>query len=198
MSFFRFILVAVVTFLAVGATSASAADWPLPAPVGYAQAGCGGCNVGYAPIVYATPVTPAPIVVGTGCGGCGGYAPTPAYSNWGCGGCGAPVAYSGCCGVTGPVAFGCGNCGIPAVYTPPAPIYVVNQGPEYVGPGVTVPFHTYAPPAQYAPPPAYPPYYSHRYYPRVAYGAHAYYHPHLYGPRLYGPRSYWRRPYWHG
>lgn len=170
MIFFGSIFVAAATFLAVGA--ASAADWPLPAPVGYAQSGCGGCNAGYAPILYATPVMPAPIVVGTGCSGCGGYAPAPAYGNWGCGGCRAPVASGGCCAAAAPVGYGCGGCGVPAVYTPPAPIYVVNQGPEFVGPGVMVPYHTYAPPAEYAPPPAYPPYYSHR--------------------------SYWRRPYWHG
>ena len=51
---------------------------------------------------------------------------------------------------------GCGNCGAPAVYTTPAPLYVVNQGPAFEGPGLMVPYHSYAPPAEYAPPPAYP------------------------------------------
>ena len=119
MSFYRSILVAIAAFFAVGATSASAdcCNWAPAAPVVYGQGGCGGCATAYAPIVYATPVVPAPIIV-QGCGGCGTYAP-------------APVAYSGCCAAPAPVTYGgCGGCGVPAVYTTAAPMYVVNQGPD--------------------------------------------------------------------
>jgi hypothetical protein len=103
-------------------------------------------------------------------------------------------------------SYGCGGCGSPAVYTAPAPLYVVNQGPDFTGPGVTVPYETYAPPAQYAPPPYYPSYRPHGYYHGgqayyrggyyrggQGYYRHAYYHPHAY----YGGRPYAHR-YWHG
>ena len=86
----------------------------------------------------------------------------------------------------------------------PAPIYVVNQGPEYAGPGLMVPYRTWSPAAAYAPPSAYPyvpgygygapPYVHHLYRapaPRIAYREHFYAHPHYYGPM---PR--WR-PYPH-
>ena len=110
----------------------------------YAQGGCGTCGAtAYAPIVYATPIAPAPIAVGYGCGACG--TPTAAVTFV------PPVAPT--------PTYGCGGCGSPAVYNAPAPLYVVNQGPDFSGPGVTVPYETYAPPAQYAPPPYYPPYY---------------------------------------
>jgi hypothetical protein len=93
-------------------------------------------------------------------------------------------------------------CGTPAVYTTPAPLYVVNQGPDYVGPGVMEPYRTYAPPAQYAPPPGYPPYagypvhrayypMAHPYYPGRHYYPQAAYHPHAWAPRYY-PHRYWR------
>ncbi len=86
----------------------------------------------------------------------------------------------------------CNTCGVQTpVYTQPAPLYVVNQGPDYSGPGVMVPFRTYAPPAEYAPPPYYPSY-GRRYYPRPYYH-HAYYHPRMYyGNRPYYPHHYWR------
>jgi hypothetical protein len=185
MSFHRSVFVAIATVFSVGLTSAAfAGEWG-----GY-NSGCGGCGAAYvpayAPTIYATPIAPAPITVG-GCGGCGTpsaavtfaapVAPTPAYSPWaggfGNGGCG--------CGASAPV-----------VYAVPAPIYVVNQGPEYNGPGVMVPYRTYAPPMEYAPPPVYPPYFAHpHHYYRTA---HVYYHPHMY----YGTRPYPHRPYWHG
>jgi len=217
MSFHRSILVAIATMITVGMTQvafAGCCDWGGQAPVVYAQPGCGGCGtVAYAPIIYATPIAPQPIAVG--CGGCGApvtccassvavtYAAPVAQWGGGCGGCGAPVGYGGYGGFGGGYS-GCGNCGVPAVYTTPAPLYVVNQGPDFEGPGLMVPYHSYAPPAEYAPPPAYPPYaggygggYPHRYYPHVAYGA-GYYHPHVMAPH-YGPRPYWHRPaYWRG
>ena len=82
------------------------------------------------------------------------YAAPVAQWSGGCGGCGAPVGYGG----YGGGDSGCGNCGVTAVYTTPAPLYVVNQGPDFEGPGVFVPYHSYAPPAEYAPAPDYPPY----------------------------------------
>src|SRR6202043_878182 len=184
-----------------------------------AQYGCGGCGTAaYAPIIYATPIEPQPIAVG--CGGCGApvtccapsvaayAAPVPQWGG-GCGGCGAPVGYGGYGGGYGGGYSGCGNCGTPAVYTTAAPLYVVNQGPAFEGPGLMVPYHSYAPPAEYAPPPAYPPYaggyggggyaggygggygggYAHPYpmHSRVAYGG-GYYRPHVMGLHYYGGR----------
>jgi hypothetical protein len=238
MSFKRSILVAIATMITVGMTQvafAGCCDWGGQAPVAYAQTGCGGCGtVAYAPVIYATPIAPAPIAVGTGCGNCGAPVtccafaqPVAPVAQWGggCGGCGAQAVYGGVAGYGGGYNgggySGCGNCGVPAVYTTPAPLYVVNQGPAFEGPGVMVPFHSYAPPAQYAPPPAYPPYADapeegyeggyaggygggyarpypmHRYYPHVAYGG-GYYHPHVMAPH-YGARPYMmHRPYWRG
>ncbi|SRR5579875_2903714 len=211
MSFHRSLLVALATLVTAGVATAAHAgccDWGGPAPVAYSQWGCGGCGTAYAPIIYATPVAPAPISVG--CGGCGAptaaiafappVAPAPTYLNWagGCGTCGVPAqAYYAGCGTCGwPANYGyagCGGCGIQAVYTAPAPLYVVNQGPNFTGPGVMVPYHTWAPPAEYAPPPAYPPYlYRHRYYP-APYYRHVYYRPRVYGPRYYGPHFV---PHW--
>src|SRR5580704_19360848 len=224
MSFQRSILVAIATLITVGMTQ-----------VALAQNGCGGCGTAvYAPVIYATPIEPQPIAVG--CGGCEApvtccapsvAAYTAPVAQWGsgCGGCGAPVGYGGYGGYGGGYGGGynngCGNCGVPAVYTTPAPLYVVNQGPAFEGPGLMVPYHSYAPPVEYAPPPAYPPYaggyaggyggaygggygggYAHRYYPHVAYGGGGggYYHPHMMAPHYgYGARPYMmHRPYWRG
>jgi hypothetical protein len=235
MSFQRSILVAIATLITVGMTQ-----------VASAQTGCGGCGTAaYAPLIYATPVEPQPIAVGTGCGNCGApvsccapsftaaYAAPVAQWGGGCGGCGSPVGYGGYGGGVGYGGYGggygagysgCGNCGVPAVYTTPAPLYVVNQGPAFEGPGLMVPYHSYAPTAEYAPPPAYPPYaggyqggygggyaggygagygggYAHAYpmRPHVAYGGGGgYYRPHMMAPH-YGARPYMmHRPYWRG
>ena len=218
MSFQRSILVAIATLITMGMTQ-----------VASAQTGCGGCGgVAYAPVIYATPIAPQPIAVG--CGNCGApvtccapsvaasYAAPVAQWGGGCGGCGAPVGYGGYGGYGGGYGggySGCGNCGGPAVYTTPAPLYVVNQGPAFEGPGLMVPYHSYAPPVEYAPPPVSPPYaggyaggygggygggYAHRYYPHVAYGGQGYYHPHMMAPHYgYGARPYMmHRPYWRG
>jgi hypothetical protein len=194
MSFHRSLFVAVATLFAVGMAPSAFAQCCggyAPAPVYSQPAPCGGCGTPvYAPIVYAIPVAPAPINVG--CGVCGTptaavtfippVAPTPVPAWNGCGACApAPVTWNPCntCGVQTPV------------YTQPAPLYVVNQGPDYSGAGMMVPFRTYAPPAQYAPGPYMPPY-AHRYFPRPYYH-HAYYHPRMYyGSRPYYPHHYWR------
>jgi len=201
MSFNRVTLVALATFFTIGMTSLASAGCcnyggysgsvvyvpvapttyggcgggcgaPL-APVTY---GCGNCGGPTAATIYAQPVAPAPIVVsapiGGGCGNCGGW--------------GAGWASSG----------GCGGCGITPYAVEPSPqLYVVNQGPDYSGPGLTVPYATYSPETAYAPAadypyvpgygygrPAYPHYYSHRYYgERYAFHAPAYMHPRFYG-----------------
>ena len=232
MSFKRSILVAIATLITAGMTQvafAGCCDWGGQQPVAYAQTGCGGCGTAaYAPIIYATPVAPQPIAVG--CGNCGApvtccapsiaasYAAPVAQWGTGCGGCGAPVGYGGYGGYGGGYNNGCGNCGVPAVYTAPAPLYVVNQGPDFEGPGLMVPYHSYAPPAEYAPAPASPPYeggygggygggngggygggYARPYpmRPHLAYGG-GYYRPHVMGPH-YGARPYMmHRPYWRG
>jgi hypothetical protein len=221
MSLHRSILVAVATLFSIGMTSvafAGCCDWGTPAPVAYMQGGCGGCGGAYASIIYATPVVPAPIYVGGGCGGCGAPVTSCCGTSAAAWGGGYGAGYGGGYGYNGLGGGGCGGCGTQAVYTTPAPLYVVNQGPDYSGPGVMEPYRTYAPPVEYAPPPGYPPYalqagyepspayspygYPHRYYPRVGYGMgyrqHMYYHPHLYAPRAYGPRPYAPRPYWRG
>src|SRR5580692_12782467 len=228
MSFQRSILVAIATLITVGMTQvafAGCCEWGGQAPIAYAQTGCGGCGTAaYAPIIYATPVEAQPIAVG--CGGCGApvtccapsvaaYAAPVGYGG-GYGGYGG--GYGGYGGYGGGYG-GCGGCGTPAVYTTPAPLYVVNQGPAFEGPGLMVPYHSYAPTAEYAPPPAYPPYaggygggyaggygggygggYAHAYpmHPHVAYGGGGYYRPHVMGPHYYGGRPMMHRSYWRG
>ena len=198
MSFHRSVFVALATVFVVGMAPSAFAQccgYQAPAQTYYAPApveqgcACGGVQA-YAPIVYATPVAPAPINVG--CGACGTpiaamtfapqVAPTPTWGN-GCGVCGAPA----------PVAYNpCNTCGEAAtpVYTQPAPLYVTNQGPDYSGAGIVVPYRTYAPQAQYAPGPYYPSY-ARRYYPRP------YYHHAYYAPRYYGRPNYGRPYYGH-
>jgi hypothetical protein len=239
MSFHRVTLVALATLFTVGMTSLASAccDFGYSAPVVYAPVGyggygggggggCGGCGAPTAAAVYAVPVAPAPIAVstvvapfggpccnyngcgncgmGAGCGNCGGWGGGAAWSG-GCGGCGGG-GWSG----------GCGSCGNSVAYAAP---YVVNQGPVYSGPGLSVPYATYSPEASYAPAtdypyvpgygygqPAYPNYYARSYYrQRYAFHSPVYMHPRYYGgPARYSgrPAYYGRRPYgygrWHG
>lgn len=131
-----FVLAALFTAGMTSVASAGCCDWGVRAPVAYAPVayGCGGCGTPPAAIVYAQPVAPPP--------------PPP-----------APVAVS-------PWAWGTGcGCHRSVVYaapavepTPiaPAPIYVVNQGPDYTGPGIMVPYRTWSPTASYITPGAYP------------------------------------------
>jgi hypothetical protein len=162
MSLHRTILVAVAT-LATGLSSAAFANccgYAAPAPTYYAPPSpCGGCGGGvaaYAPTTYATPIAQAPLAVG--CGGCGTPAAVATYAPaWGtgCGSCGTPSAAVTFAAPVAPTptwganwGTGCGGCG---VATQPAPLYVVNQGPEYTGPGIMVPYRTWARPAAYSP-----------------------------------------------
>jgi hypothetical protein len=125
---------------------------------------CCGAPVVYAPapVVYAAPV---PVAV-----------PVP-----------TPIAV--------PVMAGCG-CSSRGLYAAPtpvaaAPIYVVNQGPDYSGPGVMVPYRTYSPAAAWAPATGYPYVHAH------GYAHHYFYHRHGYGPRYgYYPRGNLRPVHW--
>ena len=111
-------------------------------------------------------------------------------------------------GGCGGIGCGCGSCGcgrglLYGLAAAPAPIYVVNQGPEYSGPGIMVPYHTYSPQAGFVAPYDYPYIsgrgygYGHRYgygcatamririiahRPRFAYGERGYVHPHRLRP----------------
>lgn len=160
----RVTFVALATFLTVGSASTAFACCGAPAPAYYAPTGCGGCApapVTYVPAVEVAPPPPPPVQVAV-----------PAWS--GCG-CGRPVVYAAPPVEVTPVA--------------PAPIYVVNQGPEYSGPGIMVPYHTYSPAAAWAPASGYPyvrgrgyGYRYHRPWPRYAYHAHGYMHAYHHGP----------------
>jgi hypothetical protein len=121
----------------------------------------------------------------------------------------ASAAFADCCGWGTPapvayVSYGCGGCGQSLAYAAaplmepqiaPAPIYVANQGPEYAGPGIMIPYRTWAPgiPAAIDYPYVSGGYgygygYGHPYHhgPRYAYGAH-YGHPHAH---------WWRYPHY--
>ncbi len=164
----RVTFVALATLLTVGSTSAAfaccGAPAYAPAPAYYAPSGCGGCApapVTYVPVVEVAQPPPPPVQV-------------------------APPAWSGC-GCSRPVVYAAP----PVEVTPvaPAPIYVVNQGPEYSGPGIMVPYHTYSPAAAWAPATGYPyvrghgyGYRYHRPWPRYAYHAHGYMQPYHHGP----------------
>ncbi len=157
-----FALVALFTAATTSIASAGCCGWGVQAPITYAPAGCGGCGAPSAAIVYAAPVAPAPPPVAVGWG-------------WGAGcGCHRAFVYAA----------------TPAIQVTPvavAPIYVVDQGPDYTGPGIMVPFHTWAPAGGYVGPGAYP-------Y-RAGYGP---------GPGYFGPRPhvyhtrYYGHPIYHG
>jgi hypothetical protein len=197
MSFHRVMIAALAALFVTGTASV-------------ATAGCGGCRWGgLAPFAYA----PAPLYVSGGCGGCGSlavtyappvyappaFAPAPppiapapiAVDHWDTGG------WSGCgWGGCGGIGCGCGSCGcgrglLYGLAAAPGPIYVVNQGPEYTGPGIMVPYRTYSPQAGFVAPYDYPYIsgpggygYGHRYGHRYGYGRgygygyrHGYAHP---------------------
>ena len=77
-----------------------------------------------------------------------------------------------------------------------APMYVVNQGPEYSGPGLTVPYGTYSPGTNLAGPAQYPyvagPGYGYGpRYPRPYYHSRFTYQGHGWNPYRYAPHR-WR------
>ncbi len=151
--------------------SAGCCGWGVQAPVFYGS-GCGGCGTPTAAVVYAQPVAPAPL-------------PFAWYR-----GCGCP------CGCPGLLSYP-----VPAaepVPIAPAPIYVVNQGPDYTGPGIEVPYHTWTPVASDVWPGSYPYFSGYGYGYGYRYGvAHrARYWPPVrvaYHHRFYG-HQYYRRP----
>jgi hypothetical protein len=129
--------------------------------------GCGGCG-------------------GGGCGGFGGVGGFGGLGGFGGGGCGG----GGCGGCGGGGCGGCGGCSSTFGYHPvaPAPLYVVNQGPEYSGPGLMVPFGTYSPATNVAAPGAYP------YVAGRGYGYGPRYPRPYYGSRYTYTGRYWGNP----
>lgn len=156
MSLHRVVVAGLAAVFTVGMTSlASAGGWGWGSGWGGGWGGgCGTCAAPSAAVVFARPVAPLP--------------PPP------------PL----------PVRFGCGCHS--AVFAPPfgpvpiapAPIYVVNQGPEYSGPGIMVPYHTWRPTPGYGPVFGYPhhAHFGYGYHYRFGYGrgwgygAHLAYH----------------------
>jgi hypothetical protein len=170
MSFIRVALVVCATLFATMLSSAAFAG---------CCGGCGGCGGGYvvtyappppvvfvpAPVEYAQPiVVPSPVALQP-------IAPAPiAVDRWdtnGFGGCGCNRGF-----FTGGSFFGGPG---------PAPVYLVNQGPQYSGPGIMLPYTTYSPYEGMAAPGAYPYIGRYRYgmpygmYPRYAHRVHHYY-----------------------
>ena len=157
MSFHRSVFVALATVFTVGMAPAAFAQccgYQAPAPVYYAPAsGCGGCGHAYAAPAYARRLR----LMRRNC----------LRSDRLCNADGAGadrcrlrlrrLRHADCCGhvhlqvaPTPDRVAAAAAADSPAVYNAPAPIYVVNQGPDFSGPGVMVPYGTYAPPAQYA------------------------------------------------
>jgi hypothetical protein len=193
MSLHRTALFVLAALFAAGISSAASAccGWGVqaPAPVTYAPAGCGGCGTPIATIVYAQPVAPPPVAVSTWTGGCGCAC-----------GCRGFFSYLAPAAEPMPIA--------------PAPIYVTNQGPDYSGPGIMVPYHTWTPASSYVVPGSYPylPGYGYGYRHRYGYahgygyrygvhrphiGARVAYHARFYGHPLYhGAAPGWRHRYY--
>jgi len=131
----------------------------------FPPAPCGGpCASAPAPAIPYRPLLPV---------GAMAVAPAPiAVDHWdtnGFGDCRYPGDYFGACGgffgrcgwFSGPGPCGapapCGACGRPAAYRPaPSPVYIVNQGPEYSGPGFMILFKTYSPSTGLAAPGQFP------------------------------------------
>jgi hypothetical protein len=124
-----------------------------------ASAGCGGCGTP----VYARPVIVAP-------------PPRPVFVHTWWHTCGCACS---CRGFYGYAAA------LEPTPIAPAPIYVVNQGPEYSGPGIMVPYHTWTPAVR-----AYPYGYGRFRYRHYGYGRFHYrYYGHRFGVRrTFGPR----------
>jgi hypothetical protein len=152
--------------LASVAFAADAASMGPPGPGGaFPPAACAGaCALPRAPaILYPalSPVAPIPVAPAT--------MAVDQWDTYGFGDCRYPGDYFGACGgfgrcgwFNGPGACGgpapCGVCGRPPVaYRPaPSPIYIVDQGPKYSGPGFMIPFKTYSPTTDLAAPREFP------------------------------------------
>jgi hypothetical protein len=172
MSFYRATLVAMATLFALGLTSLGLTS--------AAFAGCGGCG-GW-----------------TGCGGgagwgtgCGSAVPVATYEE-------VPVTTYAQPIAPAPIQVGGCGCGASGLFTAapwvaPQPLYVVNQGPDYTGPGLMEPYRTYNPAPLYAPTSSYPyvsGYHRHGYWgARYASGEHAFHHGH--GSGFYQPGPRW-------
>jgi hypothetical protein len=184
MASYRVVVAGLAAVFTVGMTSlASAGGWGWGGP-GWGSGwggpggfggwgGCGHCGAPSAAVVYAQPVAPLP-------------PPPPPIVGPGCG-CHSVVF------AAPPIA---------PVPIAPAPIYVVNQGPEFSGPGVTVPFHTWRPTPGYGPGPHWRGYgWGHRYGYAVhgwQYGAHVGYgygYHHGARPWGYGAHFAYHRPF---
>jgi hypothetical protein len=160
MSLRRITLLLLASLFTAGMTSVASAccGWGVQAPVAYAPAGCGRCGTPSAAAVFAEPVAPTPPPV-----------TVTAWAwrtTWGLGcGCRRAFVYR-----AAPAAE--------LMPIAPAPLYVVSQGPDYTGPGIMVPYHTWTPAASYVVPGSYP------YYRGYGYGYHS----------RWGYRYGWRRP----
>jgi hypothetical protein len=180
MSLHRVVLAGLAAVFTVSMTSlASAGGWGWGAGWGSGWGGwgggCGICGAPSAAVVYAQPVAPLPPppplpppapIVGPGCG-CHSVLFAPPPA--------PPIEPT-------PVA--------------PAPIYVVNQGPEYSGPGIMVPYHTWRPTPGYGPPGYHYAHYGYGY--RFHYGPRwGFRYGYRYGARPwgYGARFAYHRPF---
>lgn len=137
--------------------------------------GCGTCTAPSAAVVYARPVAPLP---------------PPITIGWtlGCG-CHSVVYVTPRVPVLEPTPIA------------PAPIYVVNQGPEYTGPGIMVPYHTWTPTPGYGPVFGYPhrPHYGLGYRYRYGFGIRGWrYRTHFayHRPFIGHPYHRWPTPLW--
>jgi len=145
--------VALAALLLAGMTSAASAGgwgWDAPGPVVYGWAGCGGCG---------QPVVPAPVPYHwSGCGGCRLPSAAAVFTE--------PVAPAP---IVVSVPAGCCYRGLYRAAVP-SPLYVVNRGPAFTGPGLTVPYGVYAPGPAYVPAVSYPYISGHDYRGRRIYG----------------------------
>jgi hypothetical protein len=157
-----FVLALLFTAGMTSVASAGCCGWGVQAPVAYGLTGCGGCRTPTAAAVYAQPVAPTP--------------PPFAVSAWTWGTAWGTTWGAGCCHRAFVYAA---TPAVELIPIAPAPIYVVNQGPDYTGPGIMVPYHTWTPAASYVVPGSYPPYIR-------GYGYHY----------RWGYRYGWHRPVW--
>jgi hypothetical protein len=172
-----FVIAALFTAATASAASAGCCDRGL--------FGCGGCGTPTAAVVYAQPVAPPAVVYAQPVAPpqvvyAQPVAPAPVVvrSSTGCG-CGQRVVYAAPVVEPTPIA--------------PAPIYVANQGPEYDGPGIVVPYRTWRPTPAIRP---YPHFgrFGYRY---PVHRMHVAYHGHFHGYTHYHRTMPVARRYYH-